>query len=78
MEDDDFDEEEEEDCEEGEEVLFGIFIDLFSKKLAYLMNFCMLLTQGEEEEDQDPDYKPKKTAVRGQKGQANPAECKQQ
>ena len=44
MEDDDFDEEEEEDCEEGEEVLFGIFIDLFSKKLAYLMNFCMLLT----------------------------------
>ena len=44
MEDDDFDEEEEEDCEEGEEVLFGNFIDLFSKKLAYLMNFCMLLT----------------------------------
>lgn len=34
--------------------------------------------EGEEEEDQDPDYKPKKTAVRGQKGQANPAECKQQ
>ncbi|XP_057366273.1 nucleosome assembly protein 1-like 1-B [Daphnia carinata] len=33
-----------------------------------------------EEEDEDPDFDPRKhaKAVRGQKGQANPAECKQQ
>lgn len=35
--------------------------------------------EGEEEED-DPDFDPRKQAkaVRGQKGKANPAECKQQ
>merc|ERR1712071_132250 len=33
-----------------------------------------------EEEEEDPDFDPRKRAkaVRGQKGQANPAECKQQ
>lgn len=33
-----------------------------------------------EEEEEDPDFDPRKhaKAVRGQKGQANPAECKQQ